>query len=184
MKKNILFILVILCILVSNYLTLKIGNNHYQTKDCELFDIFHKILPDLYQYHYLLDFIGLFGFLSIFYILNETTMIEFFAKFVIIMFIRAFTIISTILPKHQVCNDNFDIRSYFLGGCYDKIFSGHTSFLLLLTLIYYREHFIDGFALIGLNLVNILLILSTRSHYTVDILLAVFVTTTIYNIKV
>jgi hypothetical protein len=119
-----------------------------------------------------------------FIVSNDTLNTEFIAKFTIIMFIRAFTIISTILPKHQVCSDTFDVRSYFLGGCYDKIFSGHTSFMLLLTLLYYREHIINEFSLIGINSINILLILATRSHYTVDILLAIFVTTTIFNIKI
>ena len=185
MNKYLIFISMLLVILVSNYATLKIGSQHYESTDkFELFDIFHKILPDLHAYHYLVDLIGLFAVLSMFLVSNDTLNTEFIAKFTIIMFIRAFTIISTILPKHQVCTDNFDIRSYFLGGCYDKIFSGHTSFLLLLTLLYYREHIINEFSLIGLNAVNILLILATRSHYTVDILLAIFVTTTIYNVTI
>ena len=175
----------ILVILISNYATLKIGSYHYKNLDkCTLFDIFHKILPDLYDYHYLVDLIGLCGLVSLFFVSNESLTIEFISKFTIIMFIRAFTIVSTILPKHEVCKDTFDIRSYFLGGCYDKIFSGHTSFMLLLTLLYYREHIINEFSLIGINAINILLILATRSHYTVDILLAIFVTTTIYNVKI
>ena len=100
------------------------------------------------------------------------------------MLIRAFTTISTILPKHKICNETIGIRSLLLGGCYDKIFSGHTSFTLLLTLLYYREHIINLPLLLGINAANILAILATRSHYTVDVLLAIFVTTTIYSIKV
>lgn len=185
MNKYIVFISIILVILISNYATLKIGSYHYENSDkCELFDMFHKILPDLNDYHYLIDLIGFIGLISLYFVSNEELTIEFFAKFTIIMFIRAFTIVSTILPKHEICSDQFNIRSYFLGGCYDKIFSGHTSFTLLLTLLYYREHIINDFSLIIINIINILLILATRSHYTVDILLAVFVTTTIYNVKV
>lgn len=184
MKKYIILISMILVILISNYATLKIGSYHYDTTDkFELFDIFHKILPDLSKYHYLVDIFALIGLISLF-IVGSDTLTEFFAKFTIIMFIRAFTIISTILPKHEVCTDEFNIRSYLLGGCYDKIFSGHTSFLLLLTLLYYREHIIDELSLIGINLINILLILASRAHYTVDVILAIFVTTTIFNIKV
>ena len=100
------------------------------------------------------------------------------------MFIRAFTTIATILPKHKICNEKINIRSLLLGGCYDKIFSGHTSFTLLLTLLYYREHIINLPLLIGINATNIPAILATRSHYTVDVLLAIFVTTTIYSIQI
>jgi hypothetical protein len=175
----------LMAIFISNYATLRIGSDYYKNLNkCEIFDIFHKILPDLNEYHYTVDLIAFIGLVSLFIISNTSLTIEFIAKFTIIMFIRAFTIISTILPKHEVCTDKFDLRSYFLGGCYDKIFSGHTSFTLLLTLIYYREHIVNEFSLIGINAINILLILATRSHYTVDILLAIFVTTTIFNINV
>jgi len=178
-----LLLCMILIILISNYATLKIGSEYYKSSEkLELFDISHKLLPDLHAYRPMKDIIGFLGIISLFFFSTESLTIEFITKFTIIMFIRAFTIISTILPKHDKCVDTFGIRSYFLGGCYDKIFSGHTSFMLLLTLLYYREHIIDGFSLIGINVINILLILATRSHYTIDVLLAIFVTTTIYNI--
>ena len=128
--------------------------------------------------------IGLLGVISLFIVSTQTLTTEFLAKFLIIMLIRSFTIISTILPKHENCEDKFSIREFFLGGCYDKIFSGHASFILLLTLLYYREHIIGLVPLLGINIINCLLILATRSHYTVDILLAVFVTTTIYTIHI
>ena len=185
MNNYIILILMILFILISNYYTLKIGASHYNSTDkFQLFDVFHNILPDLYEYHYLVDIFGILGFLSLFIFLDKPIIIEFFSKFIIIMFIRAFTIISTILPKHETCPDEFYLRSYLLGGCYDKIFSGHTSFILLMTLMYYREYIIDMSSLIGINLLNILLILATRSHYTVDIILATFVTLTVFNIHI
>ena len=100
------------------------------------------------------------------------------------MLIRSVSILSTILPSHQKCDKEIYLSSVFYGGCYDKIFSGHTSFILLLTLLYFREHIINMPTLIALNATNILLILATRSHYTVDILLAIFVTSTIYKINI
>jgi hypothetical protein len=96
------------------------------------------------------------------------------------MVLRSFTILLTILPKYEECNDPFTWQSLFLGGCYDKIFSGHTSFVLLLTLMYYREHMINMPALYGINIFNILAILSTRSHYSIDVFIAIFVTITIF----
>ena len=182
---DIVYLLIILVIIFfSNYAVLKLGSSYYKNEEIELFDIFHSILPDLHAYHYIVDFIGLAAIISLFFISNQNLITEFLAKFTIIMFIRAFTTIATILPKHKICNEKINIRSLLLGGCYDKIFSGHTSFTLLLTLLYYREHIIHLPLLIGINAVNILAIIATRSHYTVDVLLAIFVTTTIYSIKI
>ena len=184
MYEIIYLLIIIVIIFFSNYAVLKLGSSYYKDQTIELFDIFHSILPDLHTYHYIIDFIGLGLLLSLLFVSNNSLTTEFLAKFTIIMFIRAFTTIATILPKHKVCNDKIGIRSLLLGGCYDKIFSGHTSFTLLLTLLYFREHIINLPLLIGINAVNILAIIATRSHYTVDVLLAIFVTTTIYNIKI
>jgi len=183
---NILYFIIILVIIfASNYAVLKLGSNYYKNKEpIELFDIFHSILPDLHSYHYIIDFIGLALIISLFFVSNNSLTTEFLAKFTIIMFIRAFTTIATILPKDKVCDETISTRSLLLGGCYDKIFSGHTSFTLLLTLLYYREHIINLPLLIGINATNILAILATRSHYTVDVLLAIFVTITIYSIQI
>jgi len=184
MYEIVYFIIILVIIFGSNYAVLKLGSNYYKDSGYELFDITHYILPDLHSYHYITDFIGLGVLISLYFLSNETLTTEFLAKFTIIMFIRAFTTIATILPKHKICNETITTRSLLLGGCYDKIFSGHTSFTLLLTLLYYRENIINLPLLLGINATNILAILATRSHYTVDVLLAIFVTTTIYTIKI
>lgn len=184
MYENYLIFGLLLFIIISNYFVLKFGDDHYTSNNsCTLFDIFHKILPDLHEYHFLTDIYILIGAASLFMLSNEKITVEFISKFIIIMFIRAFTTFVTILPKHDSCNSEMNLRSYIMGGCYDKIFSGHTSFILLLTLLYFREHIIGFTPLILINLVNILTILAARSHYSVDILLAIFVTTTVYSIK-
>jgi hypothetical protein len=100
------------------------------------------------------------------------------------MFIRSITIATTILPKNDTCDDTLSFRTFFLGGCYDKIFSGHTATTLLLTLIYYREHIINLESLLSINIVNMFFIIATRAHYTVDVLLSIFVTTTIYKLDI
>lgn len=185
MYPTILLIGMISFILISNYLTLTIGDTHYNNNNnCMIYDTLHKILPDLRNYHNVIDLFGLLGLISLFFFATESLVSELFAKFVIIMFIRAFTTLTTILPKDENCDTTLNFRSYLCGGCFDKIFSGHTSFILLLTLLYYRDHIIDIYALFGINLLNIFMILSTRAHYTVDVLLAIFVTTTIYSIKI
>lgn len=183
MYPTIILFIMIGFIFISNYLTLTIGEKHYKNNST-IYDVLHEILPNLRAYHYSVDIIGLLCTLSLFFVGNEDLIYEFLAKFIIIMFIRAFTILTTILPKDKECDTRHSFRNYLFGGCFDKIFSGHTSFALLLTLLYYREHIINIPTLLGVNLLNIFLILSTRAHYTVDVLLAIFVTTTIYSIKI
>lgn len=181
----IVFLIIVAVIISSNYISHKIGSNYYKKNTSnKIHDLLHDFLPDLYNYHYIIDLIGLAVIIPAFFYFNDSLTIEFLTKFLIIMFIRAFTVISTVLPKYENCDETFTFRSFFLGGCYDKIFSGHTSFILLLTLIYWREHLINGATLLGINFVNILAILLTRSHYTVDVILAVFVTTTIFKLQI
>ena len=180
------FLILLIFIIISNYITLKIGNKFYKDKEnVELFDIFHIVLPDFIEYSFIINYITIIlATLSLFFLSNNSLTIEFITKFIVIMLIRSITILSTILPRHKECDVETDATSILFGGCYDKIFSAHTSFILLLTLLYFREHIINMPTLIGLNAANILLILSTRSHYTVDVLLAIFVTSTIYKINV
>ena len=185
MDYKILFLLgIIITILSSNYITNNIGDRFYKGKNIELFDIFHQILPDLYSYGNITNTIpSIFVGLYILLFLPSTLQIEFLAKFIIILFILSFAIISTILPGHNDCEVNPNILTTFIGDCYDKVFSGHTAMVLLLCLILYREHIISITNLISINLINILLILATRSHYTIDIIVSIFITSTIFNIK-
>lgn len=181
----IVFLIIIIVIISSNYISHKIGSNFYKnSRSNKIHDLLHDYLPDLYNYHYIIDLIGLAVIIPSFFYFNSSLTVEFLTKFLIIMFIRSFTTISTVLPKYENCDETFTIRSFFLGGCYDKIFSGHTSFILLLTLFYWREQLINGKTLLGINFLNILAILSTRSHYTVDVVLAVFVTITIFKLQI
>ena len=152
--------------------------------NCTIYDSLHNILPNLREYNYSVDIIILIAVISLYFLGTKDLIYELIGKFIIIMFIRAFTILTTILPKDEKCDTTLNISSFIFGGCFDKIFSGHTSAILLLTLLYYREHIINLYTLLGINILNIFLILSTRAHYTVDIILAIFVTTTIYSIKV
>lgn len=183
--KKLFLILILIIIFGSNYATLKLGEQHYaKNKNNELFDIFHKILPDLHNYEDIVNYILVIALASLYFIGTNALITEYISKLIIILLIRAFTIVSTILPKHNKCEEKLSFRSFFIGGCYDKIFSGHTAAILLLTLLYFREHIINMPSLIGINLLNIFFILSTRGHYTVDVLLAIFVTSTIYNVNV
>ena len=70
-----------------------------------------------------------------------------------------------------------------VGGCNETIFSGHTSFMVLILLytIPYL-HFFGKFIVIMYALFGTILIISLRSHYTIDVLLAWIITYLVYSI--
>lgn len=158
-----------------------IGDIHYKEKD-DIFDVIWKYTPDLYQYNYLTDVLPVVILFSLFFIpRGNSILVEFFLKFLVIMLIRALTTISTILPKHEKCEHEFNIRNVLSGGCYDKIFSGHTAFVALFTMIFYREDIINSWQFWLINIFNMGLITVTRAHYTVDVILGFIITYLVYD---
>jgi len=174
----------ILFMSLSNLFTITVGNRYYKDYNYPLFDLLHKFLPNLENIHYSVDIIAFLSLASLFYVYNYEITVEFITKLIVIMFIRSITIAMTILPKNENCDDTLSFKTFFLGGCYDKIFSGHTATTLLLTLIYYREHIINLSALSAINIINMFLIIATRAHYTVDVILSIFITITIYKLDI
>jgi hypothetical protein len=69
----------------------------------------------------------------------------------------------------------------FRGGCYDKIFSAHFGITFLTTLILFDNGLINNFIAILINLVNGMFILLSRNHYTIDIIVSIFVVIIIYQ---
>ena len=100
----------------------------------------------------------------------------FLKKCAVIMIIRSICILVTILPPKQKCD--LDILMFFHGGCYDKIFSGHIAYQLLAILRFRRT--ITNPKLIKLFIASVVfeafLLIASREHYTIDIVIAVFVT--------
>ena len=53
---------------------------------------------------------------------------------------------------------------------------------MMLTLMYYTYGYITNIPLlVGWNLINGLIIISTRSHYTIDVVMALFVCLTVFT---
>ena len=174
----------VVLIFLSNYYTHELGKWFYEHKkpDGKIFDILHEITPDFHDYKYLNDVFVLGLVISLFFVPNSISIVkEFLAKFLLIMAVRALTIIATILPKHEKCDSNLTWSNYIRGQCYDKVFSGHTAFILLGTLIYLREGILSFPAFMAINLATWTSIVLTRSHYTVDILLAIVITLLVYD---
>jgi hypothetical protein len=182
---NTLWILFLASIIItSNYWTHEFGMRFYehQNSNGKVFDLLHSVTPDLSDYKLYNDIIVSLTGLSFFLVPNGGTLFkEFGAKFILILVIRALTTVSTILPKHEKCESTPKWSRLFRGQCYDKVFSGHTSFVLLATLIYVREGILNWPMFLAINFANITGILLTRSHYTIDIVLAILITLLVYD---
>lgn len=141
-------------------------------------DIFHDILPHIEHFEYASDIItvSVIGYLAI---MNFELMYHLGGLIFTLVLLRQFIIQMTILPKNTVC----DIKdtSMIRGGCYDKIFSGHFGITFLTTLILLENGLVTNFIAILINLVNGMFILLSRNHYTIDIIVSIFVVIIIYQ---
>ena len=183
--ENVLWVgCIVAIIFLSNIYTHELGKWFYEHNDShgKVFDILHEITPDLHGHIPYNDIILMATIVSFLFVPNNLAILkEFAGKFLLIMLVRALTIVSTILPKHDKCASDLKWYHYLKGQCYDKVFSGHTAFVLLATLIYLREGILSFPVFLAINLANWISIILVRSHYTIDIILAVVITLLVYD---
>jgi hypothetical protein len=177
------FIVFIAVLLYSSRLVEDTGSCYYDSRvdrnktTPKVYDILHRYLPDLHEYHYLSDIftIGMTIPLVFYPYLAE----EYTGYWMSIFAIRILSTLCTILPKYKKCSPDVTL----FGGCYDKLFSGHFSSGLLATLLYIESNLVSVPVAVLLNFLNGALIVLARSHYTVDIIMAFFVTMFVYQNK-
>jgi len=141
-------------------------------------DIFHDILPHIEHFEYASDIITVS--VIVYLALMRFDLLYHLGGLVFTLtLLRQFIIQMTILPKNTVC----DIKntSMIRGGCYDKIFSGHFGITFLTTLVLLENGLINKFIALLVNLVNGIFILLSRNHYTIDIIVSIFVVIIIYQ---
>ena len=170
------FIPFILHIFCTKYLINKELNN---SNSENLNDILFDFTPDLHNYYYIVNLIIFILLIPLFINPKKKYFISIFKYFSIIIFIRCITTCVTIMPPIKDCKIKLEnknnIYNYIIGHCNDKIFSGHTSFMLILFFVIYKYKILKSNYLIIyglLILLNSFLIILTRSHYTVDVILA------------
>jgi hypothetical protein len=188
-----------LIITIFSYLSYFNGYNFYQERVNnkkiypKVFDIGHKFLPNYYGNLYLETILNSFVTLGPFiteFILGYKILDDYIYYLAIILIIRMVMINITILPPNKQCynkNENgedvhkFGIKEMFNGHCYDKIFSGHFSSVFLFVLILYSKNIFTNIPILTLyTIFNATLILLIRSHYTIDIVVAIVVTLLVY----
>ena len=146
--------------ILSQVLVEIIGKMHYEQYNHQMiYDLGHEIFPDLSMYANVDDLILVVSFL--FVCRNRL----FWIRFLTVYCLRAICIIMTILPKTS--HQGYQI----FGGNYDKIFSGHVSFTYIATKTYQLPFIFH----LLFNGINCCLIISTRAHYTIDVLMAIII---------
>jgi len=158
------------------------GHSYYNdTCQDTVHDFFHERLPDWSEDEWLTNVIVMLSAIPLIFA-NSTFLINLICMLIVVYLIRDITINLTILPKHKKCKKHEKWYQHITGGCYDKIFSGHFSLTYLLTLFYYSYGIITNIPLlVGINIVNAFFILVTRSHYTIDIVMAFFVCSFVFT---
>lgn len=177
----VLFILVL--ITCSTYFTNVWGRYYYEQefRVNQVFDILHQYTPDFHKYELVINILPVLCILAIVFFSSDA-LEEFALKLLLIYLIRALTTLTTILPKHEKCEEKeFTWVNAINGGCYDKIFSGHSAITFLGSLLLYRENVITLPVFAGVNIVESLLIILTRAHYTIDVLLGILITYLVYD---
>lgn len=176
--------LLILIIALSSYVTDELGIWFYelQTNEKKVFDVVHEFTPDFHEYGGIVNLIPLL-FLATFLVTKGNIIWEFAEKFLLLLFIRSLTIFLTILPKHENCSKRFEWSTCLVGQCYDKIFSGHTCLTMLAALLLVRNQYIPAWLGIFFVSIEVLFILLTRSHYSIDVFFAMVITYLVYDKK-
>lgn len=178
-----------------NKLKHKKNNNHL-----DVWDIIHNNFKDYSKLSYAKNWYTILFLVPIIMNMNYVSIQfikEFVLKFCIIVFLRSLTIIVTILPKNtsKIVRKPKKYEKLTLfdkmvsGGCYDKMFSGHFAFGLLLSLLIFkyniiRTNILNVISFILINAFHLFILSVTRSHYTMDMIVSLYVTLFVYNLNV
>ena len=177
---KLILLIVILCtgLFYLSYLNETHYHNYYAGRlnktNPKVYDIGHKYLPNIEPYMYLINLNILF---IVYWLFHVPFILDYFILLFIIYCIRSVTIQLTVLPKMKNCKHNFNLN----GFCYDKIFSGHVAFLFLFTLFLLQYKFISFISLFIINVLYGLLIIATRSHYTIDVVVSLLVSLFVFQ---
>ena len=103
----------------------------------------------------------------------------------LLTFIRCLTTTATVLPPNYQCADPdlTAVSPYLVGHCVDKMFSNHTALSLTVVLLYWRYGVLKGAwlcAAFALQVLSSFTHIPTRSHYTIDVLVAYLVALAIF----
>lgn len=184
MKKVFKVICIICIVICASKYTEYTGYDFYtKCKKQKVYDVSFKYLPNFFEYQDYNDVMLVFAFLPLLWTSDRLFIIrEIISYFLVILLVRALTISTTILPKTSSrCNKRNETSRLFIGHCYDLIFSGHFSLGFLTTMILSNYQLISKEYFTLYNILHALTIFMTRSHYTIDVLIAGMVVMLVYQ---
>lgn len=165
----------------------------------EIWDIIHSNFNEYSEYNYTKNWYMIVFLLPLIYNIqriNNDFIKEFTLKFLVIVLLRSLTIMTTILPKNTNVqaqadeNGKLSLFNQTVGGaCYDKMFSGHFAFGLLLTLLMFKYGILatttlNIFVFVFINAIHLFILGVTRSHFTMDMVVSLYVTLFVYNLNI
>lgn len=178
---SLIFRTILTCIvyIMANYHTYSIG---IQQNAPPLQDVMHDILPDLSRMPYIRDVILSLFLIPLFFIsqksIRQVFVFDLWNFFAIIITFKAITIFFTFVPP----SSTFCHQTRQLNHTYHQIFSGHNSFVFLLFMLYVKHGFFKSSFLNFIPfLMYSLLILMTRCHYSVDVLVSFIIVYLLVN---
>jgi hypothetical protein len=144
-----------------------------------LYDLIQDLLPNLQSHRIIPEILHIIPvallayYTAIFW--HRDCLSEFFLKHGSLMFLRGILFTSTLLPdSSQMCH----LSNHF-GGCFDLMFSGHSTITFLCTLLLVKHFplskFLKQTLFVNVFLTSILIILC-RNHYTVDVVISLVLT--------
>lgn len=171
-----LIVCVMLTVWLGNYVALSVGRRQFEhpEKTCatSVVDIGHQLVP---QMHIPVGVAIAFSGLWIPFVLLSSARMAIVRRiampFMLLFALRAITNVVTILPKDDTCNSNLTWHMALNGGCYDKVFSGHSATVVLVSLALVTYGVWPAWAGWGYTIGMVLMLLVSRGHYTVDIVL-------------
>ena len=183
MNKMLIIVIAVLYLIYSHFINKYldiIGKDHYDD-EIRIYDLCHTHLPNYEKYEFIGNIYIVIVLLFVFKSSKSISIIFDLIAFIIpIYFVRSILTLINVLPKSSECNYNPSL-AFINGGCYDKIFSGHAAFVFILTLLLKKYRIINFATLIILNIVNVSIILFTRTHYTIDVIVSFLVSYIMYT---
>ena len=143
-------------------------------------DLGHYYLPDLDDYHIIPDIIVGLYIIAFLYFGNIESIKEMALLMCIIFVFRSILVISTSIPDASgICEK----KKFQIGYCNDLMFSGHTATVTLISL-YLMSIFPNkrNMLILG-NIITYILIIASKNHYTIDVLVGSYVSTTLYFLR-
>jgi hypothetical protein len=180
----------VICIFLHYILSLKtydLGLSIRLQTYAPLYDIVQRNFSNLQRYRIIPEILHVIPvIILILYIIigNSDTSTKAINKFLIthgpLMALRGIFFSVTLLPdSSEMC-----LESGHIGSCFDLIFSGHSTIMLLCTMITHEFFNISTLfysILMIKNLITCFMIIVCRNHYTIDVLISIFMTYFIYH---